>query len=89
MILRPWVATSWTPIGNPAAFQCSGNEIAGCPVKLNGSVQHAICEARIPTGERVLGRRHELTEARRRLGDGRRQQKIEAGVPLRDAAVNS
>ena len=35
---RPSGATSCIPIGSPASFQCSGNEIAGCPVMLKGYV---------------------------------------------------
>jgi hypothetical protein len=31
---RPKAATSWVPIGSPAAFQYNGNEIPGCPVRL-------------------------------------------------------
>jgi hypothetical protein len=31
--------TNWTPMGNPPSFQCSGNEIPGCPVTLNGGVK--------------------------------------------------
>jgi 2,4-dienoyl-CoA reductase-like NADH-dependent reductase (Old Yellow Enzyme family) len=31
--------TNWTPMGNPPSFQCSGSEIPGCPVTLNGGVK--------------------------------------------------
>src|SRR5271156_2163761 len=34
---RPIAATNCTPIGSPSRFQCSGSEIAGCPVMLNGA----------------------------------------------------
>ena len=31
--------TNCTPMGSPASFQCSGSEIPGCPVTLNGGVK--------------------------------------------------
>ena len=35
---RPYAATACTPTGNPSAVQCTGNDTAGWPLMLNGSV---------------------------------------------------
>ena len=79
-------ATSCTPTGRPSAVQCSGSEIAGWPVALKGRVKAANAVARNPAIGRVRGVGTEVTERRRRRGQGGREQEIETALPPRGDA---
>ena len=64
-------------MGRPASFQCSGRDIAGCPVMLNGDVNGVnVVHRRAQLAEVAVG--GEDTQPRRGLAELGRDQDVEA-----------
>ena len=79
-------ATSWMPTGSPSAVQCSGQRDGGLAGGVEGQGEGGEGGGLEAGDQRVVRIGSEVAERWRRLGQGGREQEVEAALPPRGDA---